>query len=132
MDPDAERIAARENASGSRTMNDLAPLLEAIAGNSKVDESRAFAQRIQASLVSRLQRLDHTLPDLGVKQAPFIVLIGARMPSVLTEISFVTNREDAELLATDRYREQVAQALFEGVLRYQRSLDPALRLAQQD
>ena len=131
-DPEAERIAARENVTGAGTMNDLRTLLQTIAGNSRTDESRAFAGRIQGSLVSRLRRTDPDLPDLGVKQAPFIVLIGARMPSVLSEISFVTNRDDATLLSTEAYRDQIAEALFEGILRYQRSLNPAMRLAQQN
>ena len=72
------------------------------------------------------------LPNLGVKHAPFIVLIGARMPSILAEISFLTNLHDATLLSTEKYRDDVAEALFEGILRYQRSLDPALRLAKQN
>ena len=130
--PQAERIAARENVSGAGTMNDLATLLQAIAGNSKIDESRAFADKVQGSLVSRLRRHDPDIPNLGVKQAPFIVLIGARMPSILAEISFLTNPHDATLLSTGEYREDVAEALFEGILRYQRSLDRALRLAKQN
>lgn len=132
VDPEAAGLASRENASGARTMADLTPLLEAIANNSKLDESRAFAQRIQQSLVTRLQRVDPDLPNLGVKQAPFMVLIGAHMPSVLTEVSFVSNEDDAQLLADETYREEVARALFEGILRYQRSLAPALRVAQQN
>ena len=130
--PQAERIAARENVSGAGTMNDLTTLLQAIAGNSKIDESRAFADTVQGSLVSRLRRHDPDIPNLGVKHAPFIVLIGARMPSILAEISFLTNLHDATLLSTEKYRDDVAEALFEGILRYQRSLDPALRLAKQN
>lgn len=131
-DRHAERIAARENVSGSGTMNDLGTLLQTIAGNSKIDESRAFAGWVQGSLAARLHRVDPKIPDLGVKQAPFLVLIGARMPSVLAEVSFVTNRDDATLLSTDNFRAEIAQGLFEGILRYQRSLDPEVRVAERN
>jgi N-acetylmuramoyl-L-alanine amidase len=60
--------------------------------------------------------------NLGVKQAPFMVLIGATMPSILAEISFVTNRQEASLLRTGQYRQQIAVALLAGIVRYQKSL----------
>ena len=131
-DPSAERIAARENAGGGGAMNNLGGLLETIASNSKADESRDFAGVIQNSMVAALRQADPDIPDLGVKQAPFIVLIGARMPSVLAEVSFLTNGREARLLSTDDYRDRIADALFEGILRYRNRLHPAARLAQQD
>ena len=130
-DPAAESVAARENADGSRTMNDLDGLLHTIATNSKLNESRSFAETVQGAMLGKLRSVDPEVPDLGVKQAPFIVLIGARMPSVLTEISFVTNRQDATLLSTDDYRNLIADALFEGILGYKRSLDAVSLLALQ-
>ena len=130
-DPAAERLAARENVAGVKTMHDLEGLLQTIATNSKVNESRDFAEAIHRALLHTLRTVDPELPDLGVKQAPFVVLIGARMPSILAEISFVTNRQDATLLSTDAYRDLIADALFEGILRYQRSLDPDPLLALQ-
>ena len=130
--PNAERIAARENVGGGGAMNNLGDLLETIASNSKADESRDFAGVIQGSLVATLQQADPDLPDLGVKQAPFIVLIGARMPSVLAEVSFLTNSDEARLLSSDDYRDLIADALFEGILRYRHRLHAEARLAQQD
>ena len=65
---------------------------------------------------------DKTLRDIGVKQAPFVVLIGAGMPSVLAEMSFVTNKQDATLLKTSAYRQLIADSLLDAVLRYQQSL----------
>ena len=130
-DPEAERLAARENLTGVKTMHDLEGLLQTITTNSKVNESRDFAEAIHRALLQTLRTVDPKLPDLGVKQAPFVVLIGARMPSILAEISFVTNRQDATLLSTDAYRNLIADALFEGILRYQRSLDPTPLLALQ-
>ena len=132
LDPEAERIAARENLAASGKMKDLQGLLETIAANSKLRESREFAAAIQRGMVSKLRPVNADLRDLGVKQAPFFVLIGARMPSVLAEVSFVTNRREAGLLATDAYRDRIADALLEGVLRYRAALDRAPRTTQQD
>ena len=121
-DPEAESLAARENVVGLATMKQLDGLLEAIAANSKLDESRAFAQTVQTAILDTLRQVDPDVPDLGVKQAPFVVLIGARMPSILAEISFLSNEQDAQLLSTEEYRDLIADALFEGVMRYQQAL----------
>ena len=132
LDPEAERIAARENLAAGGKMKDLPNLLEAIAANSKLQESRDFAGTIQRAMVNGLRDVNGEVRDLGVKQAPFFVLIGARMPSVLAEVSFVTNRREADLLATDAYRDRIADALVEGVLHYRKTLDAAPRATQQD
>ena len=132
LDPEAEQIAARENLAASGTMKELESLLETIAANSKLRESREFAATIQRAMVSNLQPVNADVRDLGVKQAPFFVLIGARMPSVLAEVSFVTNRHEATLLATDAYRDRIADALLEGVLRYRETLDRAPPTTQQN
>jgi N-acetylmuramoyl-L-alanine amidase len=73
-------------------------------------------------MVKRLSAKNKATRDLGVKQAPFVVLIGAAMPSVLAEISFVTNKQDGTLLKTQTYRQQIAQALMDAVQNYQQSL----------
>ena len=121
----AEAVAARENAASAKTMRSLLDIVKAIALNNKIDESRDFASLVQASLAERLKKVDRSARSLGVKQAPFMVLIGATMPSVLAEISFLTNRQEASLLKTQNYRQQVAEALFAGVMNYQRSLKKA-------
>jgi N-acetylmuramoyl-L-alanine amidase len=120
--PQAEAIAARENAAAARTMRSLPDIVKAIALNNKIDESRDFATLVQASMMERLREAKRTPKNLGVKQAPFMVLIGATMPSVLAEISFVTNKQEQTWLKTQAYRQQLAEALFNGVMRYQRSL----------
>jgi N-acetylmuramoyl-L-alanine amidase len=127
--PEAEAVAARENAGSARTMANLPDIVEAIALNNKIDESRDFAAMIQASMQDRLRKADHTVRNLGVKQAPFMVLIGATMPSVLAEVSFLSNRDEAGLLRTQKYRQQIAEALLAGVMQYQHSLKnpPVLR-----
>ena len=119
---EAEAVAARENASSSQNMGTLPAILNAIALNNKLDESRELATILQTSLVRRLRAADAAVKDLGVKQAPFVVLIGAQMPSVLAEISFLTNKAEASLLKQDDYRDRIAQALADAVIRYQASL----------
>jgi N-acetylmuramoyl-L-alanine amidase len=120
--PEAEALAARENAGSARTMGNLPDIVKAIALNNKIDESRDFASMIQASLNDRIPRADRNARNLGVKQAPFMVLIGATMPSVLAEVSFLTNRDEAALLKSQAFRQQIAEALFAGVMRYGNSL----------
>jgi N-acetylmuramoyl-L-alanine amidase len=130
--PEAEAVAARENSASGRTMHSLPEIVKAIALNNKIDESRDFADMVQKSMVQRLSARNGAIRDLGVKQAPFVVLIGAGMPSVLAEISFVTNRADSALLKTESYRQQIAESLFEAILRYQRSLKGARAVARRE
>jgi N-acetylmuramoyl-L-alanine amidase len=90
--PEAEAIAARENAGSSKSMRHLPDIVQAIALNNKIDESRDFATIVQSTLFQQLRKSNRTLRNLGVKQAPFMVLVGATMPSVLAEISFMSNQ----------------------------------------
>jgi N-acetylmuramoyl-L-alanine amidase len=129
--PQAEAIAARENAASSRTMRNLPDIVKAITLNNKIDESRDFASLVQSSMYSNLRGSNKQLRNLGVKQAPFMVLIGATMPSILAEISFITNKQEGSLLKTEKYRQQIAQALYDGIMRYQQSLKQAPALALQ-
>ena len=129
--PEAEAIAARENAGSSKTMHHLPDIVKAIALNNKLDESRDFASLIQTSMIERLRKANRDARSLGVKQAPFMVLIGATMPSVLAEISFLTNRQEAALLRTPAYRQAIAEALFNGIGKYQKSLKAAQAVAAQ-
>lgn len=123
--PEAEAIAARENASSERDMHQLADLVKAISLNNKLDESRDLAAMVQDSLVSTLKKSNKDVRSRGVKKAPFVVLIGAEMPSVLAEISFLTNRQELQLLKTAAYKDRIAQALYNAVLRYRKSLKGA-------
>ena len=81
-----------------------------------------FATEVQRAIVERLRKSNKPLKDLGVKQAPFVVLIGAAMPSVLAEISFVTNTQEARLLRGNAYRQRIAEALVDAIQKYQTSL----------
>ncbi|MEW6321448.1 MAG: N-acetylmuramoyl-L-alanine amidase [Acidobacteriota bacterium] len=129
--PEAEAVAARENAASERAMRNLPDIIKAIALNTKLDESKDLAALVQESLVTRLRRADKNVRNLGVKKAPFVVLIGAGMPSILAEISFLTNREEAALLRTSAYKQRVAEALHEAVLRYRRTLKTTARSDEQ-
>lgn len=119
---DAAEVAARENAASGRAMHHLPEIVRAIALNNKIDESRDLAKMVQTAMVRRLSARNKEVRDLGVKQAPFVVLIGATMPSVLAEISFVTHKQEAAHLKIPAYRQQIAEALLDGILRYQASL----------
>jgi N-acetylmuramoyl-L-alanine amidase len=130
--PTAEAVAARENASSGQTMGTLPDILKAIALNNKLAESRELATIVQTSLVRRLSIQNKAVHDLGVKQAPFVVLIGAQMPSVLAEISFLTNHSDAVLLKQSAYRQKIAQALCDGIVKYQASLKKVTTVASKD
>jgi len=118
----AAAVAARENAASGQTMGALPDFVKAIALNNKIDESRDFATEVQRAIIDKVRGSNKTAKDLGVKQAPFVVLIGAAMPSVLAEISFVTNPQEAKLLKSNAYRQKIAEALVAAIHKYQTSL----------
>lgn len=120
--PEAERTAARENAVSTRRMTELQELLSRIMNNSKIAESREFAHHVHGSMVKRAIESDSHSRDLGVKTAPFYVLLGANMPSVLLEVSFLSNPDDAKLLASDEFRHKIAQSIVDGIKNYTTSL----------
>ncbi len=114
----ALEVATRENASSQKSVYELKDLLQQIALKDKLEESREFATRIQTALFSLSARSNAKARDRGVKKAPFIVLIGASMPSVLAEIGFVSNPRDETLMKRPDYRQKIAEALFKGLSQY--------------
>ncbi len=116
--PDALDVAARENAVSDQSIHQLSDLVKKIALKEKIGESREFAADVEQSLYGGLQAGNAGLKNRGVKKAPFVVLIGANMPSILAEISFVTNPRDAAQLERPEYRQRVADSLFKGVAKY--------------
>jgi N-acetylmuramoyl-L-alanine amidase len=121
--PDAMEVAARENATAQESVHDLEDIVKKIARSEKIDESREFASDIQESLAKRIQKLNKTVKDRGVRKAPFVVLVGADMPSILTEISFLSNPADEQLLKKPEHRQRVAEGLYQGVASYLQSLN---------
>ena len=118
---DALDLATRENAESSMSINDLQEVLQKIALRDKVDESREFAQRVQNALIASAGRATRAR-DRGVRKAPFIVLIGATMPSVLAEIGFVSNPQDERQLKKPETRQKLAEALYKGLSQYAATL----------
>jgi N-acetylmuramoyl-L-alanine amidase len=111
-------VAARENAASDKSVYELQDLVKKIALKEKIEESREFASNVQRALHSGLAAKSPGIRDRGVKKAPFIVLIGANMPSILAEISFVSNPGDERRLQTSDYRQRIAESLYRGISKY--------------
>jgi N-acetylmuramoyl-L-alanine amidase len=120
---DAMEVAARENSESQESMHDLQDLIKKIARNDKIEESKDLAEDIQDSLSGRLQLVSRRERNRGVKKAPFVVLIGANMPSVLAEISFLSNPYDESLLRKASQRQRIADGLYRGIATYLASLN---------
>jgi N-acetylmuramoyl-L-alanine amidase len=115
-------LATRENAGSEMSIHDLQDLLQKIALRDKVDESRELAARLQTSLSKLSTNANDAARNRGVKKAPFVVLIGANMPSVLAEIGFLTNTADEALLRKPEHRQKIADALYQGIASYAATL----------
>ncbi len=111
-------VAARENAASDKSIHELQDLVKKIALKEKIEESREFASNVQRALHTGLAAKSPGIRDRGVKKAPFIVLIGANMPSILAEISFVSNPGDERRLQTSDYRQRIAESLYRGISKY--------------
>jgi len=121
-DPSVVELAARENATSAKNMGQMKDIIQRIAQNSKVDESRDLAGRIQRNLLRSLAAANPGVKDLGVKGAPFWVLIGSEMPSVLVEISHLSNPGEEARLKTAPYRDLAVQGIYNGIMDYIHSL----------
>ena len=121
-DQSALDLATRENATSVSSISDLNDLLHKAVLKTKSDESREFAQKVQTSLWGTSVRMNNRSRDRGVRQAPFVVLIGATMPSILAEIGFVSNPHDEKLFNRIDQRTRIAEALFKGISQYANSL----------
>ncbi|MBW2617823.1 MAG: N-acetylmuramoyl-L-alanine amidase [Deltaproteobacteria bacterium] len=117
-DERAIALAARENATTTKSISDLQAILNDLMLNTKIHESNRLAFQAQRGLISHLRQSYPKLRSLGVKQAPFYVLLGAQMPAVLVEIGFGTNQQDCRRLATKKYLERVAEGIAQGVAQY--------------
>jgi N-acetylmuramoyl-L-alanine amidase len=113
--PEHDVVAAAENTHSGYSLADMRALLDNIYADARRDESRHLAHAVQGALVRRLRAIDPGLADRGVKTAPFIVLVATEMPAILTEVSCLSNAEEAERLATPAYRQTVAEALASGI-----------------
>ena len=129
-DPAALDVAARENAVSDKSIHELQDLVKKITLKEKIGESRELASDVESSLATGLSSKSVAMRSRGVKKAPFIVLIGANMPSILAEISFLSNPGDEKKLKTPEYRQKIAESLYRGISRYVSSLS-SVKVAQQ-
>ncbi len=129
--PQSRELATRENASAQSSLHDLSDLVAKITRNEKIAESKLLAVDIQNTLSQRLQLVSGRETNRGVKQAPFVVLTGANMPAVLSEISFVSNASDESLLLESAQRQRVAEGLYRGVAAYLSGLQGAPHARQK-
>jgi len=120
---EAMEVAARENATAQGGIHELQDLVMKIARTEKIDESKELAEDIQDSLSKRIQKSNKPMKNRGVRKAPFVVLIGADMPSILTEISFLSNPADEQMLKKPEQRQKVAEGLYQGVVSYLESMN---------
>lgn len=121
-DAEALEVAARENAVSQESIYQLQDLVQRIAQQEKMGESKEFAIRVQSALWKNIGNGTQRMKNRGVKKAPFVVLIGANMPSVLAEVAFLSNPQDEKLLRTDEHRQKIAEALYAGIEEYADSL----------
>ena len=119
---EAMDLASRENAGSQKSIHELGDLIEKITKHDKAEESKEFAGKMQAALFTAAARSNSSARNRGVKKAPFVVLIGATMPSILVEIGFVSNSREEALLRRPDHRQKLAEALYNGLSRYAETL----------
>jgi len=120
-DEAAIRLAARENSTSRKNVSDLQFILSDMMQNMKLEDSISLAHRLQGSLVGGMSKVIGEVKDLGVKTALFYVLVGARMPSVLVEMFFITNRSEGRAMSQGSYQDAMVEALFDGIQKYGQS-----------
>ena len=123
-DEQAIAVAARENATSKKNISDLEYILSDLMKNAKIEESTRLANLVQNSLVKGLKKKYSGINNLGVKQAPFYVLLGARMPSILIEASFISNKTEGKRLMSDTYQTAISSAIADGVEKYINATNP--------
>jgi N-acetylmuramoyl-L-alanine amidase len=124
-DDDAIRVAAMENATSTKNISDLQTILSDLMQNAKINESSRLAGYVQTSMVKHLQSKRYSrIRDKGVKQAPFYVLLGAQMPAILVETSFISNPRECKRLTNPRYQERLCEAIINGIRTYIRETSP--------
>jgi N-acetylmuramoyl-L-alanine amidase len=124
-DDESIRVAAMENATSTKNISDLHSILNDLLKNAKINESSRLAAFVQGALVKNLNLKGYDrIKDKGVKQAPFYVLLGARMPSILVETAFISNREECQRLTNPSYQENLADSIAKGIRTYMQQLSP--------
>jgi N-acetylmuramoyl-L-alanine amidase len=117
-DPSLTKLAAAENLVSGYSIADMRKLLDRVYGDVRRDESHQLATAVQHQLFAGLRAVDPGLENWGVKRAPFIVLTATEMPAILAEVGCLSNEREAQMLRSANYRQQIAQALFNGIHAY--------------
>ena len=123
-DDEAVLVAARENATSAKNISDLESILTDLMQNAKINESTRLAGYVQQSLYSRMSNHYSSIKDKGVKQAPFYVLLGAQMPAILVETSFISNARECKRLMSANYQKLLCESIIKGIDKYIRALNP--------
>ncbi len=131
-DKDAARVAARENATSTRNISDLEAILNDLMQNAKINESSRLATQVQNALYSHLKHRYSHVKNKGVKQAPFYVLLGAQMPAILVETSFISNKRECARLMTAKYQDDICNAIVQGICAYIRKTNPMAFLQKSE
>jgi N-acetylmuramoyl-L-alanine amidase len=124
-DERAVMVAARENATSEKNISDLQSILNDLMLNTKISESSKLAYKVQSGMMTNIKKTYKVRKDLGVKQAPFYVLIGAEMPAVLIETGFITNPTEKKRLLNDSYKNLLADGITSGINSYIKSIEQA-------
>ncbi len=126
-DQSAVLVAARENATSEKSISDLQTILNDLMLNTKINESSRLAHNVQNGMVGDVKKVYAGIRSLGVKQAPFYVLIGAEMPAVLVEVGFLSNRRERDRLVDKKYQESITDGIYAGIRSYIESINQAYR-----
>lgn len=126
-DPATMKLASMENKESGYSLSDYKKILDKIYVDERRDESRTLAKAIQGQLHRSLKVVNPQLENRGVRTAPFVVLIGTQMPAILVEVSCLSNEEEVKLLTKEEYRENIAQALMQGIRNYASNFNVAER-----
>jgi N-acetylmuramoyl-L-alanine amidase len=131
-DDESILVAARENATSTKNISDLQSILTDLMQNAKVNESSRLAARVQDNLCNHMSSKYSNIKNKGVKKAPFYVLLGAQMPSILVETSFISNERECSRLASPEYQDRICDAIISGVGRYIRDINPTAFYDKKD
>jgi N-acetylmuramoyl-L-alanine amidase len=127
QDPHAIEVAARENATSTKNIGEMEKIIKKIIQNSKIEESKELALTVQESIIKKLSSTYLNIKNLGAKGGPFWVLIGADMPAILIETSFLSNPYDNARLKSENYRQLIAEGICEGIIHYINSLGKIIK-----
>jgi N-acetylmuramoyl-L-alanine amidase len=130
-DNDAILVAARENATSTKNISDLQTILNDLMQNAKINESSRLAAYVQSSLHGGLKKKYDLIKNKGVKQAPFYVLLGAQMPAILVETSFISNARECERLVNTTYQDRLTDAIITGIRTYIKEINPTAFMDRQ-